>query len=360
VRPRPPACLPGERAPGAVRLAAASARLLDRGETERALHCADEAVRADARSVAALRQRGAVLAELGRLEESRAAYERALAVEPSDPETLLGAAGLLVERSGGERQALETGLAHALRGVEAAARAPRAARDLEARLLLVAAMAENDLGQSREALRHAEAGLEVRPGDADLRYERGVALYELCRFREAAAELSRVLAEAPDDPWALHYLGLAAERRGEKRAAALLARAAALAPAELARPAPPSREAFAAEVKRALAALPEEERRLLAAVPVDVEDLPAVEDLTAASPPLSPSILGLFRGPPVGEACLAEDGPRCRSIVLYRLNLARVARDPAELAEQVRITLLHEVGHLRGEDDEELRARGLE
>jgi predicted Zn-dependent protease with MMP-like domain len=31
-----------------------------------------------------------------------------------------------------------------------------------------------------------------------------------------------------------------------------------------------------------------------------------------------------------------------------------------ELLEQIQVTLLHEVGHLRGEDDEELAARGLE
>jgi predicted Zn-dependent protease with MMP-like domain len=91
-----------------------------------------------------------------------------------------------------------------------------------------------------------------------------------------------------------------------------------------------------------------------------VEDLPAVEDLTAVDPPLSPAILGLYRGPPEREDCLPEDGPRCRSIVFYRRNLARFARDRGELAEQVRVTLLHELGHLHGESDEELRARGLE
>ena len=31
-----------------------------------------------------------------------------------------------------------------------------------------------------------------------------------------------------------------------------------------------------------------------------------------------------------------------------------------ELNEQIRVTLLHELGHLRGEDDSELAARGLE
>jgi predicted Zn-dependent protease with MMP-like domain len=31
-----------------------------------------------------------------------------------------------------------------------------------------------------------------------------------------------------------------------------------------------------------------------------------------------------------------------------------------ELLAQIRVTLLHEIGHLRGEDDDELAARGLE
>ena len=47
-------------------------------------------------------------------------------------------------------------------------------------------------------------------------------------------------------------------------------------------------------------------------------------------------------------------------MVLYWRNLARFARDRAELAEQVRVTLLHELGHLHGETDDELRDRGLE
>ncbi len=46
--------------------------------------------------------------------------------------------------------------------------------------------------------------------------------------------------------------------------------------------------------------------------------------------------------------------------MLYRKNLVRFARDPKELSEQVRVTLLHELGHLHGESDDDLRARGLE
>jgi predicted Zn-dependent protease with MMP-like domain len=46
--------------------------------------------------------------------------------------------------------------------------------------------------------------------------------------------------------------------------------------------------------------------------------------------------------------------------VLYQRNLERFARDREELVEQIRITLLHEVGHFLGLDEEQLRERGLE
>ena len=117
---------------------------------------------------------------------------------------------------------------------------------------------------------------------------------------------------------------------------------------------------FRREVDRALAALPADMRKDLGGVPVTVEDIPKSEDLLEGDPPLSPTILGLFRGPPIGEPCSADDGPVCRSVVVYRKNLARAVTSREELVEQIRVTLLHEIGHLRGEDDLELAARGLE
>jgi predicted Zn-dependent protease with MMP-like domain len=105
-------------------------------------------------------------------------------------------------------------------------------------------------------------------------------------------------------------------------------------------------------------------RRDLDGIPVQMEDLPQEIDLTSGDPPLSPSILGLFRGTPLGVPCEPEPGAQpgdpCRSIALYRKNLGRAVKTRAELVEQISVTLLHEIGHLRGEDDSELAARGLE
>jgi tetratricopeptide (TPR) repeat protein len=293
------------------------------------------------------------------MEEAQLAWARALAVDPEDPASLLGAADLHVRRLGPARESLELGLEYAVRGVRIAR--ARGDRLLGARFDLVAAMAENDLGRSDRALPRLERAVAALPRDADAAYELGVALFELCRFDAAQLAFERALALAPDDPWALHHLGLLAERRGDaQRSRSLLARARRLAPDDFPQEVPVDAAAFRAEVAAAVAALSPEERRALEAVPIDVEELPDPADLLAVDPPLSPSILGLFRGPSAAEPCTPADGPRCRSIVFYRKNLVRFARDRGELSHQVRVTLLHELGHLNGEDDEDLRARGLE
>jgi predicted Zn-dependent protease with MMP-like domain len=359
VRPKATPCLPSDPDAASGELAEEASDALAHGANERALACADEALRLAPRLVPALAGRAGALAALGRFEDARLAYSRALAVEPSDPTALLGAADLFVRRLGPARDALEAGLEYALRGISAAQ--ARRDRTLVARLELVAGMAENDLGRSHLGLPHLDRAVGALPGDPDAVYERGVALYELCRFDDAQRAFERALALSPDDPWTLHQLGLLAERRGEaRRADALLARARRLAPEEFQGELAIDQEAFRAEVQAAVAALPEGERRELDAVPIEIQDLPDSADLLAVDPPLSPSILGLFRGPSEDEPCTDADGPSCRAIVFYRKNLLRFARDRQELSQQVRVTLLHELGHLHGESDDELRERGLE
>ncbi len=360
VRPRPPPCLPAPFA-SAGELADEARRALELGQKQRALDCAEEAARIAPRSVAALAVRADALSALERLPEAQLAYARALAIDPDDPVALLGAADLYVRRFPGARDALEAGLEYAVRGARAALRAPHRDRSLAAELQLVAGIAENDLGRNRQALVHLDRAVAALPEDADVAYERGVALFELCRFDDARRAFERSLALAPDNPWALHQLGLVAEQRGDMaRAERLFARARALDPRTFAAELALDDRAFRAQVQRAMGELSPEDRADLAAVPIEIRDLPDPADLLAVDPPLSPAILGLFRGPPQGEPCAPGEGPRCRSIVFYRKNLVRFAHDRAGLEEQIRITLLHELGHLRGEDDDELRDRGLE
>jgi Flp pilus assembly protein TadD/predicted Zn-dependent protease with MMP-like domain len=359
ILPRPAPCLPEGARVTAGALVEAGRDALDAGREEQALACAEDAARASPRFVPALSLRAMSLAALGRLDDARLAWARALAVDPNEPEALLGAAELHVRRLGPARDALETGLEYALRGARTAA--TRKDRVLAARLVLVAGMAENDLGRSHLALPHLDRAAAVLPDDADVAYERGVALFELCRFDDAEKAFRRALTLSPDDAWSLHQLGLLAERKGDAvRGAKLLARAHDLAPEDFPKDLAVDEETFRRDVKSAIAALPDEEKRALSGVPVEIQDLPDVDDLLAVEPPLSPTILGLFRGPAEDEPCTAADGPRCRAIVFYRKNLIRFAHDRGELERQVSVTLLHELGHLHGEDDDQLRARGLE
>jgi tetratricopeptide (TPR) repeat protein len=361
VRPPAPPCMPEAPYAAPSALAARADAALDDGDADRALACADEALQLAPRLLRALSARAAALDSLARPDEARLAYTRALAIDPDDPDVLLGASELYVRRLGGDHDALEAGMELALRGVRNASRGPHRNADLAARLELVAGMAENDLGHGRDALAHLDKAAAALPDEFDVAYERGLALYELSRLADAERAFQRALALAPDDPWAIHQLGLVAERRGDaKRAAAMLAKARAISPEEFPADLPVDPDAFRAEVRAAVAALPATEQQALAKVPVEVEDLPDSADLVAVDPPLSPSILGLFRGPSEDEPCMTADGPRCRSIVFYRKNLIRFAKDRRELSEQVKVTLLHELGHLHGESDDQLRARGLE
>lgn len=326
-------------------------REFEKGRYEDALECAREAARTDPTSVAAHHFRGAALAELGRIEEARTAYARALALDPDDPEVLRSVADLHVRRLG-SRDDLELALQYVKRAM------PRASRSHDKSLLkelfLLQAMALDDLGRPGDALAAANRSLEYDAKDRETRREKGVALFELCRFDQARVELSRLAEEEPD-AWSEHYLGLIAERANDEVAAqAHFARAHQLDPDAFKTTAQAPRSVFQQIVQDEVARLPPDIKEGLARSRFEVTDLPDVSDLTATDPPLSPGILGLFRPAPEGSPADARP-----SILLYRRNLSRAAHNDEELHREVRDTLMHEVGHLNGEDDEQLRDRGL-
>jgi tetratricopeptide (TPR) repeat protein len=343
------------RADGAAPLDAAR-RYFDEGRFEQALSCAAQAAALEPDLAPAHAERGVALAALGREVEAQLAYARALAIDPGDPDALLGAAHLYAVQLPSTRERDELGVLYAERGLSQPSTPP----ELVPPLALVAAMAFNDLGQAEEALARAAIVLAREPGNKEALYERALALFELCRFAEARGAFSGLLEDPARAAHAHQHLGLLLEREGKwKQAQVHFDKARALSPQDFPVPPLPSEDAFRAEVARAVAELPEDMRGDLEGVPVTAEELPADADLLLNQPPLSPTILGLFRGPPLGEPCDGSETP-CRSVVLYRRNLARAVRTPEELREQIRVTLLHEIGHLRGEDDEELAARGLE
>ncbi|OPZ59748.1 MAG: Possibl zinc metallo-peptidase [Deltaproteobacteria bacterium ADurb.Bin510] len=107
---------------------------------------------------------------------------------------------------------------------------------------------------------------------------------------------------------------------------------------------------------RLLAELPPELRGPADEVVVEVCDRPTPEQARE----LGEDLLGLFEG-----LNLAEDGPEMPwrlppVIVLFRLNLLEYCHDATELADEIRVTLAHELGHYFGFDEDGIAELGLE
>lgn len=252
------------------------------------------------------------------------------------------------------------------RAVELARKGRKAARKegrpaLEADLLWLEGSAHTELADPATALARLDEALALAPDHLDAMLERAFALFELLRFEEARRQLEAALARSPDEPWAHHQLGLLAERRGDRAEAdRRFKRARRLDPEAFPAPVTVTRAEFERLAEAALEDVPEAVRRYLANVPITVEDLPADHDLAGAEPPLSPTILGLFRGAPYGLKSSSDPWSHLPSaIVLYQRNLERAVASPEELEEQIAVTLIHEVGHFLGLSEEELHARGL-
>ena len=338
----------------------AAHRYLEKEELESALACAAKGAVDDPNDVLAHIYRVEALAGLERHAEAQRGLALVLAIAPDSLDALLAAATYYGMMHAERREDSELALVYAERGYAQA----NDLRDAEmaGSFARVSAHVFNDLGRSSEALERATAVLKTSPEEEDMQAERAIALFELCRFKEAEAAFQKLRTVENHEAIAEQHLGLILERRGRANVAAgHFAKAHSLAPETFPAPVIISAAEFREQMQKSIERLPKDMRKDLAKVPVTVEDLPRDDDLRATDPPLSPSILGLFRGPSLGEACPKSDGKTpCRAVVLYRLNLARAATTREELNSQIDTTILHELGHLRGEDDEELVARGLE
>lgn len=79
--------------------------------------------------------------------------------------------------------------------------------------------------------------------------------------------------------------------------------------------------------------------------------------VTEDADPEDPDLLGVYEGVPLTERD-EYGGVLPDRIVIYRLPLCAQAADADELLEEVRITVVHELAHHMGIDDEELHRLG--
>jgi predicted Zn-dependent protease with MMP-like domain len=126
------------------------------------------------------------------------------------------------------------------------------------------------------------------------------------------------------------------------------------------------RRRFDALLEQVLDELPPKWRDLLEQVPLVVEDRPSRRLAREMNVGTDEELCGLYSGIPLTERSVEQSGSMPDQILIFRAGiLAEAANDAgrisdASLKRQIRITLLHEMGHHFGFEEEALRELGYE
>lgn len=80
--------------------------------------------------------------------------------------------------------------------------------------------------------------------------------------------------------------------------------------------------------------------------------------IEAQAPPEDPDLLGIYDGVALTERAANHAGDLPDRILLFRDNLLAMCATPEELADEVRITVVHEIAHHFGIDDHRLDELG--
>ena len=110
-----------------------------------------------------------------------------------------------------------------------------------------------------------------------------------------------------------------------------------------------ARERFEELVSDALDGVPEELAALMDNVVVLVEDEPPADD---------PDLLGYYDGTPLTERDTRYAGVLPDRIMIFRNPTLRMCEDEDEVVDEVRITVVHEIAHHFGIDDDRLHDLG--
>lgn len=108
--------------------------------------------------------------------------------------------------------------------------------------------------------------------------------------------------------------------------------------------------AFERHVQAALDSLPSDLARGLVNVAIVVED----------EHPDDPDLFGLYEGVPLPERGSGGYAELPDKITIYRVPLEESFTDPRELEHEIRITVLHELAHYFGFDEDRIAALGYE
>lgn len=116
---------------------------------------------------------------------------------------------------------------------------------------------------------------------------------------------------------------------------------------------------FEAIAAAAIDELPATLLQALENVVVTVEDVADPDDLAEAGLEPNEEVYGLYVGIPLTQRTTGYTMVVPDRITLYKIPLERDFQDGNELSAQIRRTVLHEIGHAYGMDEQALEERGF-
>ena len=196
---------------------------------------------------------------------------------------------------------------------------------------------------------------------ADLdRMDLAITFFYLCRFDETEMILDTLPVYPEVEAEVYWYRGLLAERHGDfERADSLFRRATRLDPKRFVVPATIDENEVRDVYDAVLEEFPPDMREAALEVPVIVEDLPSDEVLESANGRLHPLMLGMYNGTPLDRKSSFAPDVSVDRIVLFRRNIAKISHNREDLRRELRQTLIHEIGHHFGLNDDELEEQGF-
>jgi predicted Zn-dependent protease with MMP-like domain len=255
-------------------------------------------------------------------------------------------------------EALEDG---DLRAVKRALRAAREAAAQEPAVIELEASLAREQDEPERALDAYRRWSEIDPDDPEPWLGSAEVYVDFGEPAEAARLLRELLAGPRLDPLdeadARHLLGVACEDKGDTKGM-VKEWLATLRLDEINDGPDPRmpRAEFERLAGEALDELPDEILARLGNVPIFVEDRPS-ESLILEG--LDPRTLGLFHGIAMPDQSVLGPGPDVGVIHLFQRNLEREVPDDDELAEQIRVTVLHETAHYFGAGEHDMHRFGL-
>ncbi len=215
------------------------------------------------------------------------------------------------------------------------------------------------VGDIDYAIELYDRAVELDPEWSDAYSARANCLVEEFQLEEAETDVERALDLDPENPEAHYVRAILLEMdRRFRQADNAFRHANRLDPDGCPMPMRVTRKVFDEAVQKAMALLPEEFRKRMEGVEVFVSDLPDAKMIEESG--LSPLIMGVFDGYSITERSGSDPWSQIPPrIHLYQKNIERQCMNKEELVREIEITLLHEVGHYFGLEDEDLERLDL-